>query len=145
MAQTTHAMSGAAFTLGAQFGGTGVYTDISGTSQSIDMPELEIVTGEFYTPDSETAGITYGKQKPFELKVNIVYSEETAEGYKLLKDAWVSKQLVSFQWAPKSGGDTYTTSAHRITKRQLPGGDASSGDTIICSFSMMCSSVTETL
>lgn len=146
MAQTSGAMSGAAFTIAAQFGGTGTYTDISGSSQSIEMPELEIVTGEAYTPDSDTAIITYGKQKPFEITVNIVYTEVDTEAYKLLKDAWTGKTLVSLKWQPKnSTGETYTTSAHRITKRQLPGGDASSGDTIICTFTMLCASVTETL
>lgn len=146
MAQTTAAMSGAAFTIAVQLGGTGAFTDISGSSQSIDMPELEIITGEAYTPDSDTAIITYGKQKPFDFTFNVIYTEETAEAYNVLKDAWTAKTPVAIKWQPKgSAGQTYTTSVHRMTKRKLPGGDASNGDTIICAFTMKCASVTETL
>ena len=69
-----------------------------------------------------------------------------AEAYNVLKDAWTAKTPVAIKWQPKgSAGQTYTTSVHRMTKRKLPGGDASNGDTIICAFTMKCASVTETL
>lgn len=147
MAQTTKAMSGAAFSISMQTGGTGTYTDISGSSQSIDMPELERLTGTAYTPDEDTPIVVFGKQKEFDLKVNVVYTEETAEAYHVLYDAWTAKNLVSIKWVPQGsvvGADSYTTDATQIYKMQLPNGDASNSDVIICSFTLKCKSVTRT-
>lgn len=148
MAQTTGAMNGSAFTLTMQTGGTGAYTDIAGSSQSIEMPELERFTGEAYTPDSDTGIVVFGKQKPFDLVVNIIYTESTSEGYHMLYDAFTNKTLVSLKWQPSgsgAGADTFSTNAARIYKMQLPAGDASNSDIIICSVTLKCTTVTRTV
>jgi hypothetical protein len=147
MAQTTKAMSGAAFTIAIQTGGAGAYTDVSGSSQSIDMPELERLTGEAYTPDADTPIVVFGKQKSFDLKVNVVYTEETAEAYNTLYTAYSTNQLVSLKWVPAGtavGADSWTTDVTQIYKAQLPNGDASNSDVIVCSFTLKCKSVTRT-
>ena len=147
MAQTTGAMNGSAFTLTMQTGGTGAYTDIAGSSQAIEMPELERFTGEAYTPDTDTGIVVFGKQKPFDLVVNIIYTESASEGYHLLYDAFTAKSLVSLKWAPSgsgAGADTFTTNAARIYKMQLPAGDASNSDIIVCSVTLKCTTVTRT-
>ena len=148
MAQTTGAMNGSAFTLTMQTGGTGAYTDIAGSSQAIEMPELERFTGEAYTPDSDTGIVVFGKQKPFDLVVNIIYTESSAEGYHMLYDAFVNKTLVSLKWQPAgsgAGSDTFTTNAARIYKMQLPNGDAGTSDIIVCSVTLKCTTVTRTV
>jgi hypothetical protein len=148
MAQTTGAMNGSVFTLTMQSGGTGAFTDIAGSSQSIEMPELERFTGEAYTPDSDTGIVVFGKQKPFDLVVNIIYTESASEGYHLLFDAFNAKTLVALKWQPAggvSGADTFTTNPARIYKMQLPNGDASNSDIIVCSFTLKCTTVTRTV
>jgi len=147
MAQTTGAMNGAAFFISMQTGGTGLYTDISGSSQSIEMPELERFTGDAYTPDSDTGIVVFGKQKPFDLTVNVIYTEALAEAWNDLEDAYRNKTLVSIKWQPagsSGGNDTYATNAARIYKMQLPNGDASNSDVIVCSFTLKCTTVTIT-
>lgn len=147
MAQTTGQMSGAAFTLGAQFGGTGSFTDISGSSQSIEMPELTRKTGEAYTPDAEWSISTFGKIEPFDVKVNVIYTEAAGEAFLLLEAAALAGTLVALKWVtahPKAGADTITTNAGVITKWQVNGGDASKGDPILCAFTVRCNSYTRT-
>jgi hypothetical protein len=148
MAQTTGAMNGSVFTLTMQTGGTGAYSDIAGSSQSIEMPELERFTGEAYTPDSDTGIVVFGKQKPFDLVVNVIYTEAASEAYHLVYDAFVNKTLISLKWQPggsTAGNDTFTTNAARIYKLQLPNGDAATSDIIVCSFTMKCTTVTRTV
>lgn len=145
MAQTTGAMNGSAFFISMQTGGTGLYTDISGSSQSIDMPELERFTGEAYTPDSDTGIVVFGKQKPFDFVVNVIYTESLSEAWNDLEDAYRNKTLVSIKWQPAgASGDTYVTNAARIYKMQLPNGDASNSDVIVCSFTLKCTTVSIT-
>jgi len=147
MAQTTGAMNGSVFTLSMQTGGTGAFTDIAGSSQSIEMPELERFTGEAYTPDADTGIVVFGKQKPFDLVVNVIYTESASEAYHMVFDAFTNKTLVSLKWQPggsTAGNDTYQTNAARIYKLQLPNGDASNSDVIICSFTMKCTTITRT-
>jgi hypothetical protein len=148
MAQTTAAMNGSAFYIGLQTGGTGAFTDISGSSQSIEMPELERFTGDAYTPDSDYGIVTFGKQKPFDLTVNVIYTEQTAEAWHVLEDAYRNKTLVSIKWQPAgstAGNDAYATNATRIYKMQLPNGDATTADVIVCSFTLKCTSITITV
>ena len=148
MAQTTGAMNGSVFTLTMQTGGTGAYSDIAGSSQAIEMPELERFTGEAYTPDADTGIVVFGKQKPFDLVVNVIYTESASEAYHLVYDAFINKTLVSLKWQPggsTAGNDTFTTNAARIYKLQLPNGDAATSDIIVCSFTMKCTTVTRTV
>ena len=88
MAQTTGAISGAAATISYQSGGTGTYTDISGSSQSVDVVTLTKITGEAYTFDGSYAVLTVGKNEPLEVKVNVLYTESTSEGYSIMLTAF---------------------------------------------------------
>lgn len=147
MAQTTTALSGAAGKLEIRIGGTGSYTDISGSSQSIDVPEMTLVTGEAYTLLGDTAILTYGKKEPVEIVVNAVYTETTTEAYMTLLGAWEAGSTVELKWTPDgsvSGADTYTTSLGRITKAQLPAPKADSAGPILATFTVRCASVTHT-
>jgi hypothetical protein len=147
MAQTTGAMNGSVFTLTMQTGGTGTFADIAGSSQSIEMPELERFTGEAYTPDADTGIVVFGKQKPFDLVVNVIYTESNTEAYNLLFDAFNNKSLIALKWQPgggTAGNDAYTTNPARIYKMQLPNGDAATSDIIVCSFTLKCTTITRT-
>lgn len=147
MAQTTGAMSGAAATISYQSGGTGTYTDISGSSQSVDVVTLTRMTGEAYTFDSSYAVLTFGKNEPSEVVVNVLYTESTTEGYQVMLTAFENGTLISLKWTPAgtgAGADTYTTSAGQITAVDLPAIDASSAGPIMCSFTLRCASITHT-
>ncbi len=147
MAQTTGAMSGAAATISYQSGGTGTYTDISGSSQSVDVVTLTKMTGEAYTFDGSYAVLTVGKNEPLEVVVNVLYTDTTTEAYQTMLTAFEQSTLISLKWVPNgatSGADTYTTSAGQITAIDLPAIDASSAGPIMASFTLRCASITHT-
>lgn len=141
MAQTTTALSGAAGTLSVRINNTGSFTDISGSSQSVDTVTMTRITGEAYTLEGTYALLTFGKIEPSEVKVNIIYTDTPAEGYQTLLTAWDSDHLVEVKWIP-GGADTYTTSAGKITAADLPALDASSAGPIMCSFTVRVASIT---
>lgn len=147
MAQTTGAMSGSAATISYQSGGTGTYTDISGSSQSVDVVTLTKMTGEAYTFDGSYAVLTVGKNEPLEVVVNVLYTDTTTEAYQVMLTAFEQSTLISLKWVPNgaaSGADTYTTSAGQITAIDLPAIDASSAGPIMASFTLRCASITHT-
>jgi hypothetical protein len=145
MAQTTTALSGAAGTLSVRINNTGTFTDISGSSQSVDTVTMTRITGEAYTLEGTYALLTFGKIEPSEVKVNIIYTDTPAEGYQTLLTAWEQDHLVEVKWIPGgavAGSDTYTTSAGKITAADLPALDASSAGPIMCSFTVRVASIT---
>jgi hypothetical protein len=147
MAQTTGAMSGSAATISYQSGGTGTYTDISGSSQSVDVVTLTKMTGEAYTFDGSYAFLTVGKNEPVEVVVNVLYTDATTEAYQVMLTAFENGTLISLKWIPNgatAGADTYTTSVGQITSIDLPAIDASSAGPIMASFTLRCASVTHT-
>ena len=147
MAQTTGAMSGSAATISYQSGGTGTYTDISGSSQSVDVVTLTKMTGEAYTFDGNYAVLTVGKNEPSEVVVNVLYTDTTTEAYQVMLTAFENGTLISLKWVPNgavAGADTYTTSAGQITAVDLPAIDASSAGPIMASFTLRCASITHT-
>lgn len=147
MAQTTGAMSGSAATISYQSGGTGTYTDISGSSQSVDVVTLTKMTGEAYTFDGSYAVLTVGKNEPLEVVVNVLYTDTTTEAYQVMLTAFEQSTLISLKWVPNgaaSGADTYTTSAGQITAIDLPAIDASSAGPIMASFTLRCASIAHT-
>lgn len=148
MAQTTGAMSGSAATLAYQSGGTGGYTDISGSSQSVDVTTMTKVTGEAYTLDGSFAILTTGKFEPVEVVVNILYTESVTEAYSVMLTAFEQGTIISLRWVPNGAvinADTYTTSAGQVTNVDLPGIDASSAGPLMCSFTLRCASVLHTV
>ena len=145
MAQTSTALSGAAGTLSVRINNTGTFTDISGSSQSIDTVTMTRITGEAYTLEGLYAVLTFGKIEPSEVKVNIIYTDTPSEGYQTLLTAWESDHQVEVKWIPGgavAGSDTYTTSLGRITEADLPALDASSAGPIMCSFTVRVASIT---
>ena len=145
MAQTTTALSGAAGTLSVRINNTGAFTDISGSSQSVETVTLTRITGEAYTLEGNYALLTFGKTEPSEVKVNIIYTDTAGEGYQTLLTAWEQDHLVEVKWIPGgaiAGSDTYTTSAGKITAADLPSMDASSAGPIMCTFTVRVASIT---
>lgn len=147
MAQTTGAISGAAATISYQSGGTGSFTDISGSSQSVDVVTMTKITGEAYTFDGSYAVLTVGKNEPLEVVVNVLYTESASEGYQVMLSAFEAGTTIALKWVPAgaaSGADTYTTSVGNITAIDLPAVDASSAGPVMCSFTLRCASITHT-
>jgi len=148
MAQTTGAVTGAASTISVKINAAATFTDISGSTQSIDAPTSTRITGEAYTLEGDIALTTVGKREPVEVTVNVIYTEVSTEAFLLLQDAFVNNHTCQLKWLPKgtgSGNDDYTTATDsRITSLQYAPIDASGAGPIMCQFVVRSSAITYT-
>lgn len=146
MAQTTTAVTGAAATVSIYSGAA--YVDISGQSQSVDIVSSTVTTGEAYTFDGNYAITTIGKYEPVEVKVNILYTETTNEGFQLARAIYEGRTATQLKWLPlgaASGADQYETkTVGYITKMDYPGPDASKAGPLMISFTVRCPGITYT-
>lgn len=147
---TTGAMSGAFGKIEIQVGGTGTFTDISGSSQSVDTATDKRMYGKAYPLDSDTPKYTYGKREGMEMTVNVLYTESTTEAYQraLTTFETVGGDSVAIKLTPggsAAGADTYQTTVGKIISIDYPGFDGSKGDPIMCSFTIAVESITHTV
>jgi len=147
---TTGAMSGAFGKIEIQIGGSGAYTDISGSAQSVDTTTVKRLYGKAYPLDIDYPKNTYGKTDGAEMTVNVIYTEATLEGYQKALTSFeaVGGDLVAIKLTPggsTAGADTYTTSIGRIISIDYPGFDGSKGDPIMCSFTLAVETITHTV
>jgi hypothetical protein len=135
MAQTTGAMTGATATLELNVNNGG-FTDIAGSASSIDVVEMTRLNGSAFTLDGDYAVLTFGRQPPTAVTVNILYTEVAGEAFLKAVSALKANQLAQIRWKPAgSGGASFTTvSGGKISTVSLPGNDASSGDPLMVSF-----------
>lgn len=145
MAQTTGSMNGADGKLEIRVNGAGSFVDISGSSNSIETVTLTRINGKAYTLTGSYPLLSFGKYEGAEIKVNIIYSEVTGEGYMTLLGAWESDHTVELKWTPSGatvGGDSYTTAVGKIIDADLPVINAEADKPIMCSFTVMVPNVT---
>lgn len=84
MAQTTSALAMVDGTIEVSTNGS-VWTDISGSSSTVEPGDQTRQSGEAYTVQGDTAIITGGKREPIELEIKIVYTETSGEAFETLR------------------------------------------------------------
>jgi len=138
MAQTTGAITGATAKIEINVNSTG-YVDISGCSQSIDAVEMTRLNGSAHTMEGDYAVLTFGKQPPTEITVNVLYTEVSTEGFMKAVSALKNNQSVVLRWYPAGSLGKYflTPAGAKISSVSLPGNDASSGEPLMVSFTVM--------
>lgn len=146
MPQTTGGITGAAATVAILV--SAAYVDISGSSQSIDVTNATVVTGEAYTFDGNYALTTVGKYEPVEVKVNILYTETAAEAFQSVRALFEARTATTLKWLPlgsASGADQYETkTVGYITAMDYPPIDASSAGPLMVSFTVRAPGITYT-
>ena len=146
MAQTTGAMTGA---MGKVEVSTDhlTWSDISGSSQSIDAVEFTRLNGSAHTFDGDYAVLTFGKQPPTEVTVNVLYTEVTGEAFLRAVSALKNNTAFYVRWQALTGtaAGTYyryfTAGTAKVSSVSLPGNDASSGEPLMVSFTVMAGGV----
>jgi hypothetical protein len=138
MAQTTGGITGAAATVSIYV--ASAYVDISGSSQSIETTTATVVTGEAYTFDGNFALTTVGKYEPVEVKVNIIYTETSAEAFQSVRALFEARTATQLKWLPAgaaSGADQYETKTiGYITAIDYPPIDSTSAGPLMVSFTV---------
>lgn len=145
MAQTTASITGALGAIAISFDAGVTYTDISGSTTSIDGIEFARSSGSKPTFQGNYHIITVGKQIETSITVNCLYTETVNEAAALAISAIkVNKKLVlRWQYADvtTTPGATYleytTLGSSRVTKANLPVLDSESGEPAVLTFTVL--------
>lgn len=122
----------------------GVWNDISGTMNGIDVSGGDRITGEVHTADGDTPIVLFGKMNPLEVTGKIVYSEITAEAFIDLEALYIAGTNIKLQWAPggwATGNLLFRTSTTNITQFSYPSGDVGDGNPILVEFGVKCGTI----
>ncbi len=135
MAQTTGAMTGATAAIELNINNGG-FIDIAGSTASIDVVDITLNNGSAYTFDGNYALLTFGRQPPVAVTVNILYTETAGEAFLKAISAIKANQLAQVKWKPagSSGASFTTVSGARVSTVSLPNNDASKGEPLMASF-----------
>lgn len=147
---TTGQMSGAYGKLEIRTpAGTGSYSDISGSSQSVEKITISRKSGKAYPLDIDYPIPTFGKQEGAEATFTVIYTEAVAEAYQVALTTFETAQgnTVDVKYTPggsTAGADTYAITG-KITKIDYPSFDGSKADPIMCSFTVTGSTIVHTV
>lgn len=129
--------------------GTGSYSDISGSSQSVDQATITRMNGKAYPLDIDYPLITYGKQEGAEVTFNVIYTESNTEAYQIALGTFEAAggNTVDVKYTPggsTAGADTYAVTG-KIISIDYPAFDGAKGDPIMCSFTVASGTITHTV
>lgn len=145
MPQTTGAMS---FTTPAiLFSSTSaaIWNDISGVANTVEVEGGERQVGRIFTADGDKPIITFGKSAEYRVRVRIVYTEATDEGYLQFKSLFDNNSPLRIEWAPAglaTGNLLYRTDTGRLTSPAFPQGEVGDGNPITVQFEMVTRNIT---
>lgn len=145
MAQTTGGISFVNCKVEFSTNGT-TWTDVSGFASTVDVGGGVRATGEAYTFDGLNAIVRRGKAESYEITIESIYTEGAGEAYAMTKTAFESGSDLYVRWSPKggtSGNKQYTSSVGIVTDPPWPKGDADSGDPVLVTTKIKCTSITE--
>ncbi len=147
MTQMTNAMSAVDAVIEISTDGN-TWTDISGFSNSVQVPAQARASGEAYTFDGDTGIVTYGKRQPIDITVNVLYSETSTNAFDRVRTQHETANggALYVRWSP-GGGDSgdyrYVTPACKVTSFSYPSVDAANAAPIPRSFTVRTPYVTK--
>jgi len=140
MPQTTGAYSNACSQVEISTDGV-IFTDISGSTQSVTGTEQSKMSGEAYTFDGRGPIVKGGKFEPVELAFSIVYTEILTEAYEIARAVFEQEGCeveVYVRWSPSGGvvGGSLLTAFGPIVNFTYPAIDASTANPIMAGFTV---------
>jgi hypothetical protein len=144
MAQTTGSITGSLGKIEISFDDGATFTDISGSTSSIDTIEFARSNGTKTTFAGDFSIITVGKQIPTMITINCLYTETSAESTALAISNIKSNTPCDLRWQYADVtvlvGAKYlqyiSLGKSRITKAALPEINAESGEPAMLSFTV---------
>lgn len=130
MAQTTTFTGGSGFYIAVATDGS-TWNSIEGSSNKIEVSEQKRMNGVAYTPDTDTAVISYGKLEPVEITVTCIYTKTSGEAWARVKAAFVASggSRLDLRFAPEgntTGNLQYTTGSSKPVSLKWPSPEAGS-------------------
>jgi len=147
MAQTSTSLPLGCGKLEIDVGCVDSWTDVSGSSTSLDQITQDRLTGEAYTLEGLGAIVNGGKLQPFDATFVIVYTETVGEAWLLILAAWEAVSCDSrfcVRWSPGGGnvGDLVYTINGVLSSITYPNNNASEGGVIMAGFKVRSASIT---
>jgi hypothetical protein len=144
MAQTTGSLTGALGKIEISFDDGSTWTDISGSTTSMDQVEYARSSGSKNTFGDAFAVVTVGKQLPTNIVVNALYTETTSEatdeaitGIKANTPCDLRWQYADVTTTPGAKYLQYITlGKSRVIKADLPEVNSESGEPATLSFTV---------
>lgn len=144
MAQTTGSITGALGKIEISFDNGATFTDISGSTSSIDAIEYARSSGSKATFQGTYRLVTVGKQIPAMIVINCLYTETTGEATQLAIGNIKTNTPCDLRWqyadVTTTPGAKYleyvTLGKSRIVKAALPNIDAESGEPAMLAFTV---------
>jgi hypothetical protein len=151
MAQTTTQTSAVDCKIEVSAAGS-AWTDISGSTNKVDLSPQDRNVGAQFTFDGDGALLTYGKRQPIDVTVTVIYTETaTTEAFEFVRALHETENGANLylRWTPISeqvtaGHGVYSTGAGKIASFQYPPVDAASGDPIVTTFTVRAANITRT-
>lgn len=110
-----------------------VWQDASGEANQVQVSGGDRAVAEFFSPNSDTPQLTFGKRAAIDIAVNAIYTEIANEPFEMANDSYENNTDLYVRWKPKGTGAgkyQYTSGAGRQLTPVYPGGDASSADPV---------------
>ena len=122
------------------------WTTVSGSVISITSTQQTKMTGEIYTNDGVGAIVMAGKQEPFDMAINIVFTNVVTEAYRLLRDTFLAGACdgyICIRYIPSGvvGGDGFQTNYAPVTTMPWPEVDAGTAGPIAVQFTLRVSTI----
>lgn len=106
MPKTTDSVAQACAKVEIQPGCTGTWYDISGETNLVTFPKEVVTTGSVAVFDDDTHVLSSGKKPPITATVSIVYTENAAEAWELVRSKWQTEgceKVMCLRVTPKGG------------------------------------------
>jgi hypothetical protein len=136
MTQTVDGITGANLKIEWSENGS-VWTDISGSTNSIEIGGGDRNVAEAFTFVGDTPILGVGKRGTLEMTVNVIYTETTGEGFEAVRDNYEGGLKGYIRYSPR-GGSTgqkqYTSDPGYISAFQYPGAKAEGSEMTMCTF-----------
>ena len=147
MVQTTTSLPLGCGLLEIDVGCADSWTNISGSSTSLDPITQDRLTGEAYTLDGNGAIVNGGKVQPFDATFTVVYTETAGEAWLLILAAWEAVSCdssICVRWSPGGGnvGDLIYTINGVMSSITYPNNNASEGGVIMAGFKVRAGAIT---
>lgn len=134
-AQTTGAISWEIAELEMSTDGPSTWANISGSTNQVDNTGGDVATAVAYTHTSFTPIVGYGPAALRQIHIMGLYTEDSNEAFKKLRDAYYNRTDIWLRFSPKgiyTGTKKYTTHTRgRITSFKEPSGQAGTANFVV--------------
>lgn len=127
----------------------GPWTDLSGSTNSLEISGGDWQIGTLFTFLGMTAILTSGKRDPLDIACNMAYTEIAGEAFETARPFYENGTPCYLRWSPKGGASgqaRYQSGTYsRVKSFKWPGGTAEGGNPILAMLTVATADVTRSV